>query len=74
MQGREKRRRGLQFPREEERREEREKDKGQYIERVGNEAIYWVEIVSSQNFPKYIGGRTNFKNTVDKEVNGPSET
>ena len=47
---------------------EREKDKGQYIERVGNEAITWIEIVSSQNFPKYTGGRTNFKNTVDKEV------
>ena len=49
-------------------------EKGQYIERVGNEAITWVGTVSSENFPKYIGGRTDFKNTIDKEVNGPSET
>lgn len=49
-------------------------EKGQYIEKSGNEAITWVGIASSENFPKHIGGRTDFENTIDKEVNGPSET
>lgn len=53
---------------------ESKKEKGEYKERCGDEAIIWVKIIPGHNFSKYVKGRTNFNNTIGKKVNSPSET